>query len=149
MSDHNYNLTGTKPLTNASNVPQWTKYTVTYAQLAAVAFTNNVTLFSLPAKSIVTNVIVKHSTPFTGGLITAYTISVGIGTNPVKFAAAFNVFQAASDTAKLVTLATSPDVESFVSATNIIATAVSLTDTLNNAVAGSVDIWVQTSSFGP
>src|ERR1700687_2575339 len=98
MSDHNYNLTDTKPLTNASNVPQWTKYTVTYTQLAAAAFTNNVILFSLPAKSMVTNVIVKHSTPFTGGLLTAYSISVGIGTNPVKYAAAFNVFQAASDT---------------------------------------------------
>lgn len=124
---------------------QWAKYTVTYSQLAAAATTNSITLFSLPAKYLIAGVIIKHSTAFSGGSISAYTVSVGITGSLAKYAAAYNVFQAvSSNTAQL---SGSFNMEDFSSATNILITATSTGANLNAATAGSVDIWVNTASL--
>ena len=121
----------------------WSKYTVPYTSLSTAATTNSITLFSLPAAGIIHGVKIKHSTAFSGGSISAYTVSVGISGTLAKYATAYNVFQAvANDTFQLSNTLGS---ENHASATNILITATSTGANLNAATAGSVDIWVLTS----
>jgi hypothetical protein len=123
----------------------WRKYTVTFAQLAAAALTNDVSLFSLASKEMIRSVIIKHSAAFSGGLIATYTLSVGIVGNLVKYAAAFDALQAAGDTVKGTTLVATPQPESFANATDIRVAAVSSVGNLDAATAGSADIWIEVS----
>lgn len=126
--------------------PTWVKKTLTYTQLAAAALTNSVALFNLPAKGVIHAVRIKHSASFTGGGITAYTVSVGITGSLTKYAGAFNVFQAVADTSAGKQITGTVGTESDLTATSILATATSTTSNLNAATAGSVDIWVQIST---
>lgn len=121
----------------------WHKYTVTYTQLSAAALVNDIELFSLPAGALIHNVVIKPQTSFLGGLISAYTLSVGIATNLVKYAAAFNSFNAPDNT--VAQLSTVQGVENFSTATSIRVTAVSVTGLLSTATQGSADIWVLVS----
>lgn len=123
--------------------PIWRKYTVTKTQLAAAATTNNITLFTLPAGGIIEAVKIKHSASFTGGSISAYTISVGITGTLAKYAAAYDVFAAPSATA--MQLSTTVGTESHTAATAIKVAATSTGANLSAATAGSVDIWVKVS----
>ncbi len=123
--------------------PVWKKYTVTYAALAAASLTNNIELFSLPGGGVIHDVVIKPQTSFLGGLISAYTLSVGIATNFVKYAAAFNTFQAPGDA--VAQLSTVQGFENCVAATSIRVTAISVTGLLNAATQGSADIWVLAS----
>lgn len=128
-----------------TNSPVWVKYTKTYSDLSTAGATNDIELFSLAAKEVIHNVIIKHSTAFSGGLIATYTLSVGIIGNLVKYAAAFNVFQAVSAT----TMQTSvlAGMESSSGATSIRLSAVSTVGLLNAATAGVVDVWVLKSTL--
>lgn len=123
----------------------WTKYTVTAAQLSTAGLTNNIELFQLAAKEMVHSVVVKASQAFTGGLIATYTVSVGPAGNLVKYAIAFNVFQAPSSTLSSVNIL--PGVEDFSSATSIRISAVSTVGNLNAATGGSVDVWILKSTL--
>lgn len=125
--------------------PCWTKYTVTYAQVAAAALTNDIELLSLPAKGMIHSVVIRHSASFTGGLVGGYTLSVGIAGNLVKYAIAFNTFQAAG--AGTLGINSIPGVESVSGATSIRVAATSLTGLLSAATQGSADIWVLTSTL--
>jgi hypothetical protein len=127
------------------NQSAWKKYTVSYAALSAAALTNDIELFSLPAKHTIHGVVIKHNTPFTGGAISAYTLSVGVVSNLAKFSTAFDVFQAAAsnvmqDSANL-------DTEDIASSTSIRLAAISVGANLDQATAGSVDIYVQLSDL--
>ena len=124
-------------------VTAWQSYTVSYTQLAAAALTNSITLVSLPAKTLIHGVVIKHSASFTGGAIASYQVSVGISGAPAKFASLFSVFQAPGDTVAQVS--SGPDLENFGSATNILLSAVSTGANLNAATAGSVTVWLLTS----
>lgn len=121
----------------------WTKYTVPYTSLATAGLTNDIELFALAAKTMIHNVVLKQSTAFSGGLIATYTVSVGITGNLVKYAAAFNVFQAAG--AATFGLNVLPGIENFTGATSIRIAAISTVGNLNSATAGSVDAFVLTS----
>ncbi len=125
----------------SASIPVWTKYTKTFAQLSAAATSNSITLFSLPAKGVIHEVVFHHTVAFSGGTISAYTISI---TGPLNtYASSYDVFQAASNTQFRPSL--SGNMENFGGASNISLNAVSVGDTLDNAAAGSVDIYVQTS----
>lgn len=124
-------------------VPTWTKYTVPYSAFSVAANTNAITLFTLPAGGFILGVKIKHSTAFSGGGLTAYTISVGITGNDTKFASPFDVFQAVSGTAFQATQ--NFDSEDHDNPTTINIVATSTGDTLDNVTAGSVDVWVLTS----
>lgn len=123
----------------------WTKYTVPYTSLSTTSTTNDIQLFSLPAKGVIHEVAIHHTTSFTGGSISAYTISIGITGTVTKYASAFDVFQAASGTAFQFSL--SSGMENFSSATSIRIAAVSTGANLNAATAGSVDVYVKTSNL--
>jgi len=123
----------------------WQKFTKTFADFSVAAFANDVQLFQLQPKQMIHSVVIKHSASFTGGLIAAYTISVGTGLVPVKYATAFDVFQAPGDSIDLPSniLGT----ESFSTGTDIFAHAISAGAFLNAATTGSVDIWVLVSTL--
>jgi hypothetical protein len=125
-------------------VPMWRKYTVTYADLATAATTNNITVATLPAGGVVEAVKIKHSAAFTGGAISAYTVSVGITGTLNKYAAAYDVFQAPSATA--MQLSTTQGTESHTATTALKIAATSTGANLSAATAGSVDVWIKMSA---
>ena len=127
-------------LTGTGGIPAWIKYTVTYAQLAAAALTNDIELFQLAAKGTIHAVVVKHSANFTGGAIASYKISVGITGTLDRYASQLDVFSAPSNTNFQHEVA--PGIEDFGAATSIRVAAVSTGANLNQATQGSVDIWV-------
>lgn len=135
--------TGAQGTAGVNGALIWTKYTVPYTSLATAGLTNDIELFSLAAKTMIHNVVLKQSTAFSGGLIATYTVSVGITGNLVKYAAAFNVFQAAG--AATFGLNVLPGIENFTGATSIRIAAISTVGNLNAATAGSVDAFVLTS----
>lgn len=137
--------TGPTGPTGATGGLGWTKYTVTFTQLSAAGLTNNIELFQLAAKEMVHSVVVKASVAFAGGLIATYTVSVGPAGNLVKYAVAFNVFQAPA--ANLSSVNILPGVEDFSSATSIRISAISTVGNLNAATGGSVDVWVLKSTL--
>jgi hypothetical protein len=126
-------------------LPRWTKYTVGHAALQAAALTNDIELFSLPAKAMLHEVHVKHSTAFAGTGITAYTVSVGIAGETTRYSDAFDVFQAVGDTVF------DPNAGGFLedhgSATSVRIFATSEGANLDQSSAGSVDVWVLWSTL--
>jgi len=106
--------------TQLASTSYWTKYTVLYSALATAGVTNDIELFSLPAKTVVEKVIIKTSTAFLGGLIATYTLSVGISGTLAKYIAAFDVFQTVGATVfgfSAATVASTP--ENFSSAVSV------------------------------
>jgi hypothetical protein len=127
-------------------VNQWTKVTKLFSDFSSVGMnTNDITIFTLPIKGAIQDVVIHHTTPFTGGTISAYTVSVGIMGTPAKYATAFNVFQAAGNTT--FGFNSLPNMENFGATTAIVAEAISTGDTLDHATAGSVDIYILHSTL--
>lgn len=122
---------------------RWKKFTVGFAALAAAALTNDIEVYSLAAGEVIHGVKIKHSAAFSGGTLASYTVSVGIVGNLVKYASAFDVFQATSNTT--FQLSNSFGSENHGAATSIRLAAVSTGDNLNQASAGSVDVWILVS----
>jgi hypothetical protein len=122
------------------NGAYWKKYTVPYSSFTAAANTETIELLELPAKGVIHNVVVKHSTAFSGGSLTGYNIKVGLTAETDKYSPAFDVFQAVADTTAFNNRC--DFVEDFGSVTSIKITADSIGDTLDNVTAGSVDVWV-------
>lgn len=63
----------------AAGIPVWTDYTVGYASLQAAAYTKTVALFSLPAKTMVSRIVVKYNTAFSGAGFTDSGLSFAVG----------------------------------------------------------------------
>jgi len=134
-------------LTVSGNVPVWRKYTVGHADFQAAALTNDIELFQLPAKGVVHAVKIKHSVPFAGAGIAAYTLSVGIVGTLAKYAAAFDVFQAAGDTTMLLNWldyanSTTDGETHAAGGTSIRVAATAVGANLDQSTAGAADIWV-------
>lgn len=125
------------------NIANWVKVTKGFADFAAAGLTNDISIYTLPAKGYIHDVKIVPTTAFSGGLISAYTISVGISGNLVKYAVASNVFT--GNTSLGAAHAPLPGIESVGSTTDIRAAAVSVTGLLNTAAAGSVDIYLLVS----
>lgn len=83
--------------------PFFRKTTKTYADLAQASLTFDIELFLLPPGGFIHAIMMKHSAAFTGGVISAYTLSVGIGGNLSKYQAAKSVFSAPSGTSFYIT----------------------------------------------
>jgi hypothetical protein len=122
---------------------QWIKVTKTFSDFSAAAVTNNITIYSLPAKGVIHNVQLVPTVAFSGGLIATYTISVGIAGTLAKYAVATNVFTGFS----LPAISVLPGIESTSGATDIKAAAISTVGNLNAAVAGSIDIYLFVSTL--
>ena len=57
---------------------KWVLFTVAESAIRAAATTEDIELFSLPARGVIHKVVLKHTASFTGGGLTAFTLSVGI-----------------------------------------------------------------------
>lgn len=125
--------------------PAWTKYTKTFTDLSTAGLTNNIELFLLAAKEVIHQVVIKHTTAFSGGLIATYTVSVGITGVLAKYGIAFDVNQAVGNMVSGVNLLSG--VESFGGTTSIKIAAVSTVGNLNAATTGSVDVYVLKSTL--
>ena len=120
-----------------SHLPRCQTYSVSESDLTAAAATQDVTLFQLPARGVISGVTTKHSTPFVGGSLTGMTVSVGDSSGTTAYAAAFDIFQAASDTTFL-------DSALFKSTTfaarEVLARFTATGDDVQNVTSGVVDI---------
>lgn len=123
--------------------PSWTKYTVTFADLAINDPNNSIVLFSLPARGVIHSVVIKQSQNFEGGAIATYTLSVGPVGTETKYANAYEVFSAEGNT--VFQISSVVGAENFGAATNIMVSASADDQALDTATQGSADIFVLTS----
>ncbi len=129
-----------------ASMPIWTKYSVLHTALQTADVTNNIELFSLPAKTVIHKVIIKQTTAFLG--CATYTISVGIAGTLAKYIAAYDVTAAVAATTFGVSLATvNATLENFSSAASIKIAATSTIQNLSSSSAGAVDVYVLTSTL--
>ncbi len=127
--------------TGLTGIATWTKFTKTFSDFAVAATSNDIELFSLPLKTVIHRVVIKHTLNFGGGGITSYTVSVGLVGDLVKYSPAFDVFTVASNTNFLLTNTT--NMENFGAATSIRINAITDFDkNLDVVTQGSVDVYV-------
>lgn len=132
--------------TQVESLPFWTKYTTGHAALQTAGLTNNITLFTLPAKTLIHKIILKQTTAFAGTLIATYTISIGIAGSLTKYIAIYDVMAAvASSTFGAAAATINATLEDFSSGVAIKISAVSTVANLDQSTAGSVDTYVLTS----
>ncbi len=130
---------------DTSSVAQWTKITKTFADFAAASLTNDISIFSLPAKGYIHDVKIVPTTEFLGGVISAATISVGIVSNLVKYAVAANVFTGNTTLGLVHTPIAGVENTGGVTDIRAAIVAVGVLQTLNDLTQGSVDIYLLTS----
>jgi hypothetical protein len=120
--------------------PRWIEFGVlSYADFAAGAASNTIPLFNLAPHAIIHGIKIKHTASFTGGSITAYTISVGDINTVDLFASAYDVYQAPAST--VYQLSSNFYAEDNTNQTQIYATATSTGDNLSSATAGAVNFY--------
>lgn len=122
-------------------VPRWAKITKTFSDWATGATTNTIDLFTLPAGAIVHSVKAKHSATFTGGTVSACTLSVGITGSATKYINAHNVFQATGNTVQAIG-PSAPTAEDHASTVAVRGTLTSTGGNLNTLTSGTVDVWI-------
>lgn len=130
-------------------VPQWVKVTKTYTDLSTAATTNDIEVYSLPAKSTIHAGVLKTTTAFSGGGLSSYSFSVGTApgftdliTGPYSGTAAVS-----NTNFERVAGALLPNfIKNFGSATSIRLSA-SCDVNLNGATAGSVDLYLLVSTL--
>lgn len=135
--------------------PRWIKRSFTYEDFATAATTNEIELWQIPPGGMVHAAVIKHSTAFAGGSISAYDIRCGKpGGAPgddTNLLAAFNVFQAVSGTTFAYSTGTDSDppyplfMQNFGTSYSLSIYASCSGDDLDAATQGAVDVWLLVS----
>lgn len=132
---------------NTTNIIQhsemWQKYTIPYTTFVAkgAVAAGTVTACTIDSDEIVSGFYAKHSTPFTGGVISAATFRAGVAGDTSKYVDDFDVFQAAGNTTfSLISLLNMEN-----TATTLLVTLSLTGGNLSGLSAGSVDIYVKKS----
>jgi hypothetical protein len=112
--------------------------TVTFAQLAAAALVNDIEVYSLPARAVITGIMVKPSIAFGGGALTDYAVSVGLVGNLEFYMPLYSVIAVGDQVFSQVTI---DDMQNYGAATSIRLAAYATGASLNAATAGSLDVW--------
>lgn len=128
-----------QPATSADSSTPMVTVVKSYTSFQTAALTTTVTARTLAANRTLFAVIIKHSTVFAGGAISALTLSVGIAGDTTKFINSFNVMQAVSDSAQDSNLT----VYFPATATPLIITATAVGANLDALTAGSVTLYFQ------
>jgi hypothetical protein len=127
------------------NTPAWYKVTKTFSDFATAGLTNDISIFTLPAKGYIHDIKIVPTTAFSGGTIATYTVSVGISGSLSKYAIATNVF---TGNVTINTVHTSlPGLESTSGTTDIRAQVISTVGNLNAATAGTVNFYLLISEL--
>ena len=135
-------------------VPAWYHFEVAYTALApaVAALTNDIELVKLPAGSIVHAAKLKHGEAFTGGLLSAYTLSLGVVGDLDRYSggAACNVFDAPDPVNYDIRLPDGglPRGESHEAEWSLRVAATATGSNLNAATAGYAEIWLLLSVAG-
>lgn len=82
---------------NLTKIPTWLEFPVSHTDLQAAATSNNITLYSLPAKGIIGGCEIVVTTPFAGTGISTYQLSVGIAGTLEKYHALYESTVAGED----------------------------------------------------
>jgi hypothetical protein len=125
--------------------PLWHKVVVPESAFTALATEESITLISLPEAGVVHGVALKHSTAFSGGPLTGYTVEVGIAGEEDRYTGAFDVFQAVGDTVGLV--AATLDERDHNNAVGVLITARATDGDVVVATAGEVEVWLLLSGL--
>lgn len=124
----------------------WVKITATFSDFATAATTNDIEIYSLPAKGTIHAAALKHTAAFTGGSLLGYSLSVGVSGTPEDIAGpALDVFNAPSNTSFITGGAF--HLYNFGSAKSIRAFADGAGVNLDEATTGSVDIYLLVSGL--
>lgn len=114
-------------------------YGATSTVAKAAAVTQSVTLFALPANSVINTCVVKTATAFTG--TTTLTSTVGItGTLTACVATPFDMKAAVTNTNLSAALPSTPVVS--IAGTNLILALTSTIDNISSISAGSITVWL-------
>lgn len=127
-----------------ATAPVWQTFNINFSDYTAVANQEDISLFTVPTDGVIHAIQIKHITPFSGGTITGYTLSVGPVGDLDQNASDFDVFQATGP----AVLQNSTNLVTFNSGatTDLRIRATSVGDTLNNAVAGVAQVRVLVSA---
>lgn len=112
---------------------------VPYTSAQVAGTSKQILAFSLPAGTLLTYVVIKHTAAFAGTLITGVHASIGTNSTPTQFVNAFDVHQAPGDTVYDSTVANF--IGSFGSATDIYLTMTSTGTNLSALNDGSLNVW--------
>jgi hypothetical protein len=115
-----------------------TKYTVPFGSLTA-AGTTDVTLVSLGASQVITKCLAKHTANFTGGSLSAVTVSIGNTTTVDQFCPVLTVFSGTGNTAFVADGGLG---KRTFSAENAVAHFTCTGANCNAATAGSLDVYL-------
>lgn len=135
-----------KPYSYTPSVAQWIKITKSYTDFATAGLTNDIEIFSLPAKGVLHAAIIKHTAAFTGSTIASYTLSVGRTGSLDIWINGSNVFGAPSNTV-FYQSETFPTAMNFGSTTSIRSQAIAVGANLNAATAGAVEYYLLISNL--
>lgn len=131
----------TPPVTSATT-PAWVKYTVHYTDFGNPSPTQTIQLVSLPKQTIVTGVALDPTVRFTGGIISAYTLSVGLTSN-IDLMTPQSVFTTATrpftSTSSVAVKQSAPE--------NVTVTAIATTGVVGTATNGTANIWLLESTI--
>jgi hypothetical protein len=120
--------------------PRWIAIAnLTFADFTAAAASQQIPVFNLAPHGIIQGMKIRHTTPFAGGSLSAFTVSVGdLGTVDL-FASAFDVFQATGS--RVYQLSSNFYAEDNTSPTCLYVNAIATGGNVNAATAGAVNIW--------
>lgn len=121
----------------------WTEYDFTYSDFSDASLVKTIDLVTLTSNQCIEKVLIKHWTAFGGGSISTYTIEVGVVGDLSKYASAFDVMSAVSDTN--CQLSINSNIETIGTVLKI--TARSTSDQLQYANSGQVSVYIQTSQL--
>lgn len=138
------NLSNTPASVTLSTVAQWYKVTVPYTAVQTAGLLKQVTLFTLPAKSVVHATYGYVTQAFVGTLIATCTASFGPAGSPLKYGIAGTVATINMSIPGL-SIVTAP--ESMAGTTVIVAQFVSTIANLSALTAGSADFYFYVSSL--
>jgi hypothetical protein len=115
-----------------------TKYTIPFGSLTA-AGTTDVTLVSLGATQVITKCLAKHTANFTGGALSAMTVSIGNTTTVDQFCPVLTVFSGTGNTSFVADGLLG---KRTFAAENVVAHFTCTSANCNAATAGSLDIYL-------
>ena len=123
----------------------WVKVTKIFSDFSDASTQKSISLFSLPIKGVYHSTLIKHSAQFLGGTATGYSVGIGVAGELEKFADRFDVFQSVGN--ELFGQYIYGALKNYGLTTDILITAFSEGDTLDNIVQGSVEIQYWISSL--
>jgi len=122
----------------------WTKQSFTFSQFSAAATTFELELVELAARETLEVVIVKSTTAFSGGSISAVTLECGITGESNRYFGPYDVFAAVSNT-NFQNVSQSNEVYFTTQSVKLKMTSVG--DDLDALNAGGFDVWIKRSKL--